>query len=96
MMTETTTITIRLTPQEVARLDEMRGAGVSRSAYVRELLRRSGPVEGYASHDEALVILTRLARAGKVAAAIALERALRAEGAAEPRGELWRLLHGDE
>ena len=96
MSTGTTTITIRMTPQDVARVDEMRGGGVSRSAFVRELLRQSGPLDEYATHGESLAILTRLARAGKTSAAIALERALRAEGGEEPRGELWRLLHDDE
>ncbi len=77
-------------------MDEMRGDGVSRSAFVRELLRQAGPLDEYATHGESLAILTRLARAGKTAAAIALERALRAEGTDEPRGEMWRLLHGDD
>jgi Arc/MetJ-type ribon-helix-helix transcriptional regulator len=36
----TETITIRLTPDEVARVDEIRGEGASRSAFVRELLAR--------------------------------------------------------
>jgi Arc/MetJ-type ribon-helix-helix transcriptional regulator len=94
-MSTTTTITVRLSPQDVARVDEMRGAGVSRSAFVRELLRQAGPVDEYATHSESLAILTRLARGGKVAAAIALERATRAETSAEPKGELWRLLHDD-
>jgi Arc/MetJ-type ribon-helix-helix transcriptional regulator len=93
--TETTTITVRLAPQDVARLDEMRGDGMSRSAFVRELLRQSGPLDKYATHSEALAILTRLARSGKAAAAIALERALRVEASGEPRGELWRLLHDE-
>ena len=96
MSTGTTTITIRLAPQDVARVDEMRGAGVSRSAFVRDLLRQAGPLDEYATHSEALAILTRLARAGKVAAAVALERALRAEAGEEPKGDLWRLLHGDD
>src|SRR2546429_318062 len=47
-MAETMTISVRVSSQDVARLDEMRGDGVSRSAVVRELLRRSGPGDGKA------------------------------------------------
>jgi hypothetical protein len=78
MSGKTTTITIRLSSEEVSRLDEMRGAGVSRSAFVRELLRRSGPVDDQPSYPEALRLLARSARAGKVQAQVALERAVRA------------------
>jgi hypothetical protein len=92
----TTTVSIRLSPQDVARVDEMRGAGVSRSAFVRELLRQSGPIDEYATHAESLALLTRLARSGVASAAVALERALRVEGVEEPKGELWRLLHDDD
>jgi hypothetical protein len=62
----TETITIRVSPEEVARLDELRGEGVSRSAFVRELLRRGGPLEEAPSYGEALVLLARKATAGKV------------------------------
>jgi hypothetical protein len=93
-MTETTTITIRLSPQEVARVDEMRGDGVSRSAFVRELLRRSGPVDNEPSYPEALTLLARSARAGKVQAQVALERALRGSQEAEDGDWLGRLLDG--
>jgi len=41
----TETITIRLSPDELAQVDEIRGEGVSRSAFVRELLRRAGPLD---------------------------------------------------
>ena len=92
-MASTETITIRISPDEVARVDEIRGEGVSRSAFVRELLRRAGPLDGEPSHEEALILLARSARAGKVQAQVALERALRAtQGAAEPDGALARLL----
>jgi hypothetical protein len=94
-MAQTTTITIRLAPQEVARLDEMRGGGVSRSGFVRELLRRSGPLDDAATHAESIRLLAESARAGKVPAQVALERALRADGRDEPAGELARLLRGE-
>jgi hypothetical protein len=93
-MSTTTTVSIRLNAQDLARVDEMRAPGTSRSAFVRELLRQAGPVDEYATHTEALEILTRLARAGKVGAAVALERATRAESAQEPAGGLEEFLRG--
>lgn len=71
-------ITLRLSGAEVAKLDEFR-LGLSRSAYLRQLLHDADAdrARGIASHDEALSILSAQARDGKVAAAIALERATR-------------------
>ena len=89
-----TTISIRLSAEEVARVDEMRGDGVSRSAFVRELLRRSGPVDEQPSYPEALILLARSARAGKVQAQVALERALRGARAEDDGDWLARLLDG--
>jgi Arc/MetJ-type ribon-helix-helix transcriptional regulator len=83
----TETITIRMSPEEIARVDELRGEGVSRSAFVRELLRRAGPLDEEPSYAEALVLLARSARAGKVQAQVALERALR--GAQDDGGDDW-------
>jgi hypothetical protein len=91
----TETITIRLSPEEVARVDEIRGEGVSRSAFVRELLRRAAPLDDAPSYPESLLLLARSARAGKVQAQVALERALRAENEVEPEGELARLLRDE-
>ena len=68
-----TAISIRLSAEEVARIDEMHGWGVSRSAFLRDLLRRSGPVEEQPSYPDALTLLARSARAGKVQAQVALE-----------------------
>lgn len=90
-----TTITIRVTPEEVARVDEIRGEGVSRSAFVRELLRRAAPLDEAPSYPESLLLLARSARAGKVQAQVALERALRDENDLEPEGELARLLRDE-
>ena len=90
-----TTITIRLTPEEVARVDEIRGDGVSRSAFVREMLRRAAPLDEAPSYPESLLLLAKSARAGKVQAQVALERALRAESDVEPDGELARLLRDE-
>jgi hypothetical protein len=67
-----------------------------RSVFLRKLLQGPSAVEEPPSHAEAVAILARLAREGKVAAAVALERALRdGPGAEGPEGELERLLRGD-
>jgi Arc/MetJ-type ribon-helix-helix transcriptional regulator len=89
------TITIRLSPEEVARVDELRGEGVSRSAFVRELLRRTGPLDEEPTYAEALVLLARSARAGKVQAQVALERALRDSESSDDAGWLNRILDGE-
>jgi hypothetical protein len=90
----TETITIRMSPEEIARVDEVRGEGVSRSAFVRELLRRAGPLDEAPSYAEALLLLARSARAGKVQAQVALERALRQVGDDDGDDWLERLLDG--
>jgi hypothetical protein len=90
----TETVTIRMSPEELARVDEMRGEGVSRSAFVRELLRRSAPLDEEPTYAEALVLLARSARAGKVQAQVALERALRGTESADDAGWLDRILDG--
>jgi Ribbon-helix-helix protein, copG family len=88
------TITIRLSPEEVARVDELRAPNISRSAFVRELLRRAGPLDEEPTHGEALVLLARSARAGKVQAQVALERALRDSESEDDAGWFDRLLDG--
>jgi hypothetical protein len=91
LSTPTTTISIRLDRRDLARVDEMRG-GVSRSAFVRELLRQSGPLEEVATRTEAMAILSGLARNGRVSAAIALARELRGD---RPVSELEDFLRGE-
>jgi hypothetical protein len=73
-------VRITLTDQELARLDELRPSGTSRPAFLRSLLQEPPRDDEVATRTEALAILTSLARDGRVAAAIALERALRNEG----------------
>jgi hypothetical protein len=94
-MPEVDVISVRMSADEVARLDELRGADMSRSGFVRELLRLAGPLDEAPTYDEAVVLLARSARAGKVAAQVALERALRSD---EPEpsqdSELERLIRG--
>ena len=68
---------LTLTDEELARLDELRPSGTSRPGFLRSLLRERPSDDDVATRGEALSILTRLARDGRVAAAIALERALR-------------------
>ena len=94
-MSDTESISIRMSADEIARLDEIRGDGVSRSAFVRELLRRAAPLDEAPSYPESLLLLARSARAGKVQAQVALERALRDENDVEPEGELARLLRDE-
>ena len=84
-------ISIRMSAAEVAKVDELCGEGVSRSAFVRELLRRAGPLDDEPSYHEALVLLAKSARAGKVQAPVALERALRGD---QPASELEDFLRG--
>jgi hypothetical protein len=88
-------VMVSLNGDELARLDEMR-VGASRAVYLRTLLQEPLPLDRMPTHSEAVAILARLARVGKVAAAVALERALRdVAGAEGPEGELERLLLGD-
>jgi hypothetical protein len=76
-------IKITLTDQELARLDEMRPSATTRPAFLRSLLRQPPREDEVATRTEALAIHTAQARDGKVASAIALERALRNEGAGD-------------
>lgn len=71
---------VRCSEDELAVVDELRG-GMSRSAWLRGLLRSASPVQArpVASREEALGMLTEMAREGKTAAAIALARELRSE-----------------
>ena len=87
-------IRLTLDDDELARLDEMRPAGQSRPSYLRQLLRQPPKDQDVASRGESLAILTGLARDGRVAAAIALERALRESEDTEP-DDLEALLRDD-
>jgi hypothetical protein len=78
-------IRVTMDRDELARLDELRPSGTSRPAFLRSLLREPPRNDEVATREEALSILTSLARDGRVAAAIALERALRGEA---PTGDL--------
>jgi hypothetical protein len=71
-------VMVRLNDTELARLDETRPPGIARAVHLRNLLRKPPP-EGIADRREVLGILSEQARAGKVAAAIALVRALKDE-----------------
>jgi hypothetical protein len=92
-------IDVRMTPAEVARVDELRGPR-SRPAFVRALLAAAGPLDAQdqPSHREAVRVLRERALAGNTTAAVAYERALRAT----PRSpealvgdELETLIRGD-
>ena len=81
-------VAVRLSDDELARLDELRPRGVPRATFVRQLLREPAPRD-VATHQEVLGVLTALARDSSVTAAVALERALRAEHVLE---DPWGLL----
>jgi hypothetical protein len=73
------TIRVTMNGDELAKLDELRPPGTFRPAFLRSPLRKPPRNDEVASREEVLSILTTLARDGRVAAAIALERALRGE-----------------
>jgi ABC-type cobalamin transport system ATPase subunit len=88
-------VMVRLNDAELARLDELRPAVTARAVYLRNLLHEPPNREDVADHKQALAILSAMARAGKVTAAIALERALRhAPDGGELDDELDRILRG--
>ena len=90
----TNDIMVRLSDEELARLDELRPSDTARATYLPQLLQEPPSSDAVATRSEALGILTRLARDGRVTAAIALERALRGEQL-KPGGELARLLRDE-
>jgi hypothetical protein len=83
---------VRLNDAELARLDEIRPGGVARAVYLRNLLREPPTDQDVADREEALAILSELARAGRVAAAVALVRELRPDDGKSIESELDRLL----
>lgn len=75
--------TVKLPDRVIERVDALAGeCGRSRARTVEMLLDGpAGPGDvDEPSHDEAVRLLAQMARAGKVGAAVALERALRASG----------------
>ena len=81
-----TRVTLRLSSAEIAKLDEFRGSA-TRSAFLRRLLDEvePGDVSDVMTHTEVLASLSQMTKAGKVTAAIHLERALR-EHAGDEQG----------
>jgi hypothetical protein len=90
MTPRTHDILVRLNDQELARLDEVRGAE-ERAVYLRRLLHEPPSGNEVATRTEALAILTRLARDGRTTAAIALAKELRGD---QPSSELEEFLRG--
>jgi hypothetical protein len=84
-------VKVRLNEHELARLDEIRG-DEERATHLRRLLHEPPSGNEVATHAEAMVILTRLARDCRTTAAIALEKALRGEQ--QPASELEDFLRG--
>ena len=66
-------VMVRLSDQEAARLDELRGAQ-SRAVYMRTLLQKPPREDEIATRGEALALLTGLARGGSVGASVARRR----------------------
>jgi hypothetical protein len=88
-------VMVRLNDTELARLDENRPAGIARAVYLRGLLREPPSHEDIADRREVLALLSEQARAGKVAAMIALVRALRDEDEPNIHDALDRILGGE-
>lgn len=86
-------IKVTFNDPELARLDDLRPPGTSRPAFLRSLLHESPTGNDVATRTEALGILTRLARDGRVSAAIALERALRGESDGDGGDLLTKILN---
>jgi hypothetical protein len=76
------TVKVILSDAELEELDELRG-GVPRAVWLRQAVHKPPESVDVASREEALAILTSLARDGRVSAAIALERALRGDAGAD-------------
>jgi hypothetical protein len=87
-------VTVKLNEDEYAVLEERCPAGISKPEFLRSFLREAPALADLPTRDEVLQSLWEMTRAGKVTAAIALERALRDEQL-EPSGELARLLRDD-
>jgi hypothetical protein len=88
-------VMVRLNDSELARLDENRPAGIARAVYLRGLLREPPDRKDIADRREVLALLSEQARAGKVAAMIALVRALRDEDEPNIHDALDRILGGE-
>ena len=88
-------IMFRLNDEELERLDEKRPGGIARAVYLRNLLREPPTGNDVADRTEALAILSAMARAGKVSAAVALVRELGPEDGPSLDDELDRILGGD-
>jgi hypothetical protein len=62
-MSETKTISIRMSPEEVARLDEIRPSDTPRATYLRSFFQEPPREDEVCTRSEALGILSRMARA---------------------------------
>ena len=90
------TVKVQLSEDELEQLDELRG-GVPRAVWLRQGIHKPPEVKDVASYEEALAILTSMARDGKVSAASDLEKALRSRdrgeaGARDPLAEVNQIL----
>lgn len=79
MSARSNVITVSLSNDEAAILDERRGS-VPRATYLRRVLHGPEQHRDVATRTEAMALLTELAREGRAAATIALARELREGG----------------
>ena len=86
---------VRLNDEELQRLDERRSSGIARAVYLLTLLREPPTDNDVADRTEALAILSAMARAGKVSAAVALVRELGPDDGPSIDDELDRILGDD-
>jgi hypothetical protein len=86
-MTRQNVLRVRLSDEEMARLDAAAvAAGETRAGFARRLLQGDGePVSVPPSREEAIELLAAAARNGNVTAMMALERALRLGGESAQR-----------
>lgn len=80
-------IHLRLSDDELAQLDKQRSPGMPRAVYLRSLIHRPPEITDVATREEALAILTAMARDGKATAAIAPVREVRADEENSGNGE---------
>src|SRR4051794_19044173 len=72
-------VLVALSDTEAACLNELRGT-TARAVYLRRLLYQPPSPTEVLTRSEALALLSRKAREGSITAAVALERAQRAQG----------------
>ena len=95
-MSRSHSVKVTLSDRELTRLDELRG-NEPRAVHLRRFLYEPPRPTEVSTHAEVLALLSRKAREGSITAAVALERALRAQANVEDEiGEAIDRILGDE